>query len=292
MAKYTGGYAGSWAKGFASTFAQAPSMIFNALQWKEKKKEKEKIDKEAEEFKLNAAKYSSMIDNAFKDGTITQQEYTDITSFGIILGSEYTKEWENLYKNYKDMTSKEIDSQLETIKFAFDKWTDLGMGDTKALMGILDEIGSSTKYDKVKYQVDYLRKAINSREQPVPEIKEPKISDYGTGLTYLKNIINVSPENWETAKKGLETKFGVDYTGITQEALKEAATEDKKYYSSAEEAMTTSPDIKGLSKQPVQISLNQWKIDYTKETVTKPIPEGEIVLIGLPEFQSPELFLP
>jgi len=260
MAKYTGSYAGSWAKGFASTFSQAPSMIFQALQWKEKKKEKEKIDKAAEEFKINIANFANKIDETFKDGTVTQQEYSDMVGFGTILGSEYLKEWEDLYKNYTDMSSQEIDSQLDTINNTFDKWKTLGMGDSEAFMGVLDDIGKSTKYPKVKTQVNYLKNMINNRgQQPegfnspeellkvhpgadwefnsslkkyiVKQITGPKIlgiSDYNSAASYLSKFVNAPPETFNKVLAGLQNKFpDIDMSDITQESLREPETETK-----------------------------------------------------------------
>jgi len=253
MAKYTGSYAGSWAKGFASTFSQAPSMIFQALQWKEKKKEKEKIDKAAEEFKINIANFANKIDETFKDGTVTQQEYSDMVGFGTVLGSEYLKEWEDIYKNYIDMSSQEIDSQLDTINFAWDKWTTLGMGNPESFMGVLDDIGKSTKYPKVKTQVDYLKNMINNRgQQPegfnspeellkvhpgadwefnsslkkyiVKQITGPRtagISDYNSAATYLSKFVNSPLDVFNKEKASIQNKFGIDVSNITQESLRE-----------------------------------------------------------------------
>ena len=255
MAKNKGNYAGSWAKGFASTFSQAPSMIFQALQWKEKKKEKEKIDKAAEEFKINIANFAAKIDETFKDGTVTQQEYSDMVGFGTVLGSEYLKEWEDLYKNYTSMSSQEIDSQLDTIDNTFDKWKTLGMGDSEAFMGVLDDIGKSTKYPKVKTQADYLKNMINGRGQQQPEgfnspdellkahpgadwefnsslkkyiVKQTTgtrtagISDYNSVASYLSKFVNAPPDTFNKIKAGYQNKFpDIDMSSITQESLRE-----------------------------------------------------------------------
>jgi len=73
MAKYTGGYGGSWAKGFASTFNPAAGINLG-LQWKEKKKAQKKIDDAVEQIKINSMELAAKFDRARADGTITQEE--------------------------------------------------------------------------------------------------------------------------------------------------------------------------------------------------------------------------
>ncbi|GAJ14781.1 unnamed protein product, partial [marine sediment metagenome] len=188
---------------------------------------------------------------------------------GTILGSEYLNQWKDIYQNYTQMTSDEIKSQLDTIKFAFDKWVTLDMRDPSALMSVLDEIGSSTKYPRVKYQIDFLRKSIESRSVQ-PEKPEPKIGDYATATNYLKSISNVSPENFELGRKDIEGKFGIDTSYITQDMYKEMNIATKRFYKTAEDAMASGPDIPDMKKVPEQVSVGQWKLDYQKETAPTP----------------------
>jgi len=97
----------------------------------------------------------------------------------------------------------------------------------------------------LKTEERMLKAKTEAREMQPEATKEPTISDYGTGLKYLTNIANLSPENWETARKALERTFGFDYSGITQESLKvtEMGDEVLNLYNTPEEVMSNVQTI-------------------------------------------------
>lgn len=271
------GYSGYFLKGLAGGLQSGINIGLQITELKWKKDQKKKLEEKEKKIEESMTAFGSLIkqygaDNIYSDDEVMQLNTALMSSI-----PEVQAIYANAVNNIQAMNKRKLDEDYRLLDLVVSSIDGLDPSNTQ---GIFDTARGFAQTEKGKnYFTAYkniYKKQYEAQQLIEPEIKEPKITDYGIGLTYLKNIINVSPENWETAKKGLESKFGVDYSGITQEALKEAATEDKKYYSSAEEAMTTSPDIKGLSKQPVQISLDQWKIDYTKETVPKPTPEGEI----------------
>lgn len=266
-------------RGFTSGFQTGLGLGMERKKIKMLQEEQERAEKLAKQKEENATNWY----NTNKDSLLNFQTQPQETRNMLIFESiKYSDDWNDYLRDSEKALQA---GDLEELKHLNDMAEEKIKAESDMLnLGVRPENAFIGKY-YTEEDMDYVKKlrmgALGNRpigtqmyeEQfgKLPaETKEPTITDYTTGLKYLTNIVNVSPENWETAKKGLEVKFGVDYSGITQEALKEAATEDKKYYSSAEEAMTTSPDIKGLSKQPVQISLNQWKVDYTKETVIKP----------------------
>ena len=160
-------YSGSWAKGFASTFAQAPSMILNTLEWKERKKAKKKIDDAVEELKLNSTELARRYDMARADGTITQQEYSDTVSWAMPLGNEILSRVETLYGNYRSLTSEKIDAELEDINAFYNLSKDVDFQNIEQMRAF----GSRLTMPKAKIQWDIIIKSIESRQaQPAVEV--------------------------------------------------------------------------------------------------------------------------
>ena len=212
-----GKYGGSWAKGFASTFDPVGGINLG-LQWKEKKAAKKKIDDAVEQLKTDSVELATMFDNARADGKITQQEHGDAAAWALPLGKEMMGRVNDLYSNFPDMTPDQLKIELENIDAMFKFSEELDFTNLEQMK----EFGSKLTQTDAKMQWDLVVKSIEGREipkEPAEEAKEPTISDYNTGLNYLRNIAKVSPENWETAKKGLEKKFGFDYSKITRESL-------------------------------------------------------------------------
>ncbi|GAH83361.1 unnamed protein product, partial [marine sediment metagenome] len=84
MAGYKGGFKGSWAKGFASTFDPVAGINLG-LQWKEKKKAQKKIDDAVEQLKINSMELAAKFDRDRADGTISQEEYGDAMAWALPL---------------------------------------------------------------------------------------------------------------------------------------------------------------------------------------------------------------
>ena len=120
-----------------------------------------------------------------------------------------------------------------------------------------------------------LKAKTEAREMQPEATKEPTISDYGTGLKYLTNIANLSPENWETARKALERTFGFDYSGITQESLKVTEMGDEVFnlYNTPEEVMSNVKPSAGLTVMPKRdTKTGKYYASFSKETITEPTP--------------------
>ena len=265
-----GKYGGSWAEGFASTFDPIGGINLG-LQWKEKKAAKKKIDDAVEQLKINSMELAAKFDAARANGSIDQQEYGDAMAWAIPLGKEITGKVNDLYTNYQSMTPDQLKTELGNIDAMFKFSEELDFTNLEQMK----EFGSKLTQTDAKMQWDLIIKSIEGREKPVAETKEPTISDYGTGLKYLTNIAKISPENWETARKGLESKFGFDYSGITQESLKETEMGDEVFnlYNTPEEVMTNVKPSAGLTVMPKRdTKTGKYYASFSKETITEPTP--------------------
>ncbi|MBW1973852.1 MAG: hypothetical protein JRI44_13610, partial [Deltaproteobacteria bacterium] len=95
--------------------------------------------------------------------------------------------------------------------------------------------------------------------------QQPKMSDYTNAIKYLSNFTN--KQAFESQKPMLEKRFGIDLSGVTFESLQNQGGSRmiNTYYSSPEEALENTPDLPGLTKEPVQMK-EGWKVDYQKES--------------------------
>jgi len=160
-------YSGSWWKGFAGAFSQAPSMISNALEWKERKKEQKKIDDAIAELKSNSMELTRKYDTARADGTITQEEFSDALSWAVPLGNEILSRVEKLYGNYRNLTSEKIDAELEDINAFYNLSKDLDFQNIEQMRAF----GSRLTQPKAIMQWDIIIKGIEGRGKTTqPEI--------------------------------------------------------------------------------------------------------------------------
>ncbi|TET08523.1 MAG: hypothetical protein E3J83_03535 [Candidatus Atribacteria bacterium] len=141
-------YPGSWAKGFAGGLPQGFGMGQQILEWKERKAAQKKIDDAAAEFKTNSMELARKFDLARANGDISVQEYSDGIAWAIPLGHEITDRLEKIYTNFRNMTSEQINMELDNIDAFWNLSKDLDFSNIPAMKAF----GSNLTNEKAKIQ--------------------------------------------------------------------------------------------------------------------------------------------
>jgi len=156
-------YSGSWYKGFASTFSQAPSMVLNVLALKEKKKAQKKIDDAIEELKLNSSTLAAKFDAARADGTIGQEEYGDMAAWALPLGNEIMGRLDTLTNNYRNLSQDQIDNEIADIKAFYELSVDLDFQNIEEM----EAFGNGLTQQNAKTKWDLILKSVKKRKEPL-----------------------------------------------------------------------------------------------------------------------------
>jgi len=268
-------YGGFFLKGLA-TGLQGLGTQIGEMKWQ--KKENERIQKEKDDLAESVSIFNKKIEDYYADGTLSDDEKLQLNTAYLASAYNVQEVIKGSYDAVMKMDKDTVENNLAYLKSYRESWGDLDF-DLSTIPEIYDYYKGQMVGEKGKQMFiagdSLLKKQYEAKQEVVPE--KPKIGDYGTGLTYLKNIINVSPENWETAKKGLENKFGFDYSAITQEALREVGSEVYNLYNTPEEVMSNVKAPAGLTIVPERDSkTGKYYAKFSKETAPTPTPEGEI----------------
>jgi len=157
-------YGGSWAKGFAGAFDPVGGINLG-LQWKEKKKAQKKIDDAIEQLKINSSTLATKYDAARADGSISQEEYGDAMAWAIPLGKEIMGKTKELYSNYQNMTSDQLQTEIDNINAILDYSAELDFANIEEMKAF----GNKLTQPDAKMQWDLIIKSIEKRKVP-PEV--------------------------------------------------------------------------------------------------------------------------
>jgi len=161
-----GKYSGSWAKGFASTFSQAPNMVLNVLALKEKRKAQQKIEDATEELKLNSLTLAAKFDAARADGTISQEDYGDMVAWALPLGDEIMGRVNTLTNNYKNLSQEQIDNELADINAFYELSSDLDFQNIEEM----EAFGNGLTQQNAKTKWGLILDSIKKRKAPPEDI--------------------------------------------------------------------------------------------------------------------------
>ena len=271
-----GNYSGYFLKGLGQGISQGMQWGTNILNIQAQKKARDDAEKLKEKISLQSQELMGMINEY---GTqYTDEEASHIRTFANASVAEVQAQFKPYLDDIETGRLKQAEIKRKEISEYYDYiWTlNLTPGQvTQTLDNFKKNYTSEGALNFLKTEERMLKAKTEAREMQPAETKEPTISDYGTGLKYLTNIANLSPENWETARKGLESKFGFDYSGITQESLKETEMGDEVFnlYNTPEEVMSNVKPSAGLTVMPKRdTKTGKYYASFSKETITEPTP--------------------
>ena len=274
-----GNYSGYFLKGLGQGISQGMQWGTNILNIQAQKKARDDAEKLKEKISLQSQELMGMINEY---GTqYTDEEASHIRTFANASVAEVQAQFKPYLDDIETGRLKQAETKRKEISEYYDYiWTlNLTPGQvTQTLDNFKKNYTSEGALNFLKTEERMLKAKTEAREMQPAETKEPTISDYGTGLKYLTNIAKISPENWETARKGLESKFGFDYSGITQESLKETEMGDEVFnlYNTPEEVMSNVKPSAGLTVMPKRdTKTGKYYASFSKETgvgVTTPAP--------------------
>ena len=270
------GYGGYFLKGLGQGISQGMQWGTNILNIQAQKKARDDAEKLKEKISLQSQELMGMINEY---GTqYTDEEASHIRTFANASVAEVQAQFKPYLDDIETGRLKQAETKRKEISEYYDYiWTlNLTPGQvTQTLDNFKKNYTSEGALNFLKTEERMLKAKTEAREMQPAETKEPTISDYGTGLKYLTNIAKISPENWETARKGLESKFGFDYSGITQESLKETEMGDEVFnlYNTPEEVMTNVKPSAGLTVMPKRdTKTGKYYASFSKETTAEPTP--------------------
>jgi len=158
-------YSGSWAKGFAGAFDPVGGINLG-LQWKEKKKAQKKIDDAIEQLKINSSTLAAKFDAARADKLISQEEYGDAMAWAIPLGKEIMGKTKELYSNYQNMTSDQLQTEIDNINAILDYSAELDFANIEEMKAF----GNKLTQPGAKMQWDLIIKSIKKRKAAPEDI--------------------------------------------------------------------------------------------------------------------------
>jgi len=271
-----GNYSGYFLKGLGQGISQGMQWGTNILNIQAQKKARDDAEKLKEKISLQSQELMGMINEY---GTqYTDEEASHIRTFANASVAEVQAQFKPYLDDIETGRLKQAETKRKEISEYYDYiWTlNLTPGQvTQTLDNFKKNYTSEGALNFLKTEERMLKAKTEAREMQPAETKEPTISDYGTGLKYLTNIAKISPENWETARKGLESKFGFDYSGITQESLKETEMGDEVFnlYNTPEEVMSNVKPSAGLTVMPKRdTKTGKYYASFSKETTAEPTP--------------------
>lgn len=298
MAK-TGGY---FLQGLAGGLQSGMNMgqQLQEMQWK--KDQQKKLDDKQQKIADGATMFSNLVKQFGADNIYTDDEIMQLNA--AYLSSSY--DVQAVIKDTNDAIQSMNKSKLEQDYKWLDLYTDWIDGlDPKDVGGIFETVKGQIQSKQGKQVLEAYTNIYNKKYKAKPKAfaspaesqaanpgagyeynkdlggyiptyqkpitTEPKaagISDYNGAANYLKNYANsnMSDENFNKIRDGIATKFGLDLSGMTRESLKETSKQENVYYSSGEEAMSNSPDIANMDKEPVMVDVNRWKVNYIRKT--------------------------
>lgn len=271
-------YSGYFLQGLAGGISQGMEWGQNILDIRERKKAKDDAIKLKDKLLQQGNTFTKMINDYGPE--YSDEEALSLQTYSLGCIAEIQDRFKPVLDNIKAGRTEQAKEQIKQIdEYANYLFTlDLTPGQVeKSINNFMDSglITSEKALNYFKAKENILKRKTEAREMQPAETKEPTISDYGTGLKYLTNIAKISPENWETARKGLESKFGFDYSGITQESLKETEMGDEVFnlYNTPEEVMTNVKPSAGLTVMPKRdTKTGKYYASFSKETITEPTP--------------------
>ena len=214
------GYGGYFLKGLGQGISQGMQWGTNILNIQAQKKARDDAEKLKEKISLQSQELMGMINEY---GTqYTDEEASHIRTFANASVAEVQAQFKPYLDDIETGRLKQAEIKRKEISEYYDYiWTlNLTPGQvTQTLDNFKKNYTSEGALNFLKAEERMLKAKTEAREMQPAAAKEPTISDYGTGLKYLTNIANLSPENWETARKALERTFGFDYSKITRESL-------------------------------------------------------------------------
>ena len=271
-----GNYSGYFLKGLGQGISQGMQWGTNILNIQAQKKARDDAEKLKEKISLQSQELMGMINEY---GTqYTDEEASHIRTYANASVAEVQAQFKPYLDDIETGRLKQAEIKRKEISEYYDYiWTlNLTPGQvTQTLDNFKKNYTSEGALNFLKTEERMLKAKTEAREMQPEATKEPTISDYGTGLKYLTNIANLSPENWETARKALERTFGFDYSGITQESLKVTEMGDEVFnlYNTPEEVMTNVKPSAGLTVMPKRdTKTGKYYASFSKETITEPTP--------------------
>ena len=271
-----GNYSGYFLKGLGQGISQGMQWGTNILNIQAQKKARDDAEKLKEKISLQSQELMGMINEY---GTqYTDEEASHIRTYANASVAEVQAQFKPYLDDIETGRLKQAEIKRKEISEYYDYVETLNLTPgqvTQTLDNFKKNYTSEGALNFLKTEERMLKAKTEAREMKPAETKEPTISDYGTGLKYLTNIAKISPENWETARKGLESKFGFDYSGITQESLKETEMGDEVFnlYNTPEEVMSNVKPSAGLTVMPKRdTKTGKYYASFSKETITEPTP--------------------
>lgn len=271
-----GNYSGYFLKGLGQGISQGMQWGTNILNIQAQKKARDDAEKLKEKISLQSQELMGMINEY---GTqYTDEEASHIRTYANASVAEVQAQFKPYLDDIETGRLKQAEIKRKEISEYYDYVETLNLTPgqvTQTLDNFKKNYTSEGALNFLKTEERMLKAKTEAREMQPAETKEPTISDYGTGLKYLTNIAKISPENWETARKGLESKFGFDYSGITQESLKETEMGDEVFnlYNTPEEVMSNVKPSAGLTVMPKRdTKTGKYYASFSKETITEPTP--------------------
>ena len=271
-----GNYSGYFLKGLGQGISQGMQWGTNILNIQAQKKARDDAEKLKEKISLQSQELMGMINEY---GTqYTDEEASHIRTYANASVAEVQAQFKPYLDDIETGRLKQAEIKRKEISEYYDYVETLNLTPgqvTQTLDNFKKNYTSEGALNFLKAEERMLKAKTEAREMQPEATKEPTISDYGTGLKYLTNIANLSPENWETARKALERTFGFDYSGITQESLKVTEMGDEVFnlYNTPEEVMTNVKPSAGLTVMPKRdTKTGKYYASFSKETTAEPTP--------------------
>ena len=254
---------GGFMKGLSSGFLQGQQI--QEMNWQ--RKEKERIKKEEDDLLLTLKMTSKKFSDFYADYNVSDDERLQAIAINDALSYETQGLLKDAFDGVMNYNKEQVERTLATVKNYREQLESLDFN-TSTIPELFEMYRGQIKGpDNLKYFDAADRILQKNREALQKKVEKPSIGDYGTGLTYLKNIINVTPENWERSKKGLENKFGFDYSAITQESLREVESGAYNLYATPEEVISNVKAPTGLVIVPSRDSkTGKYYAGFQKET--------------------------
>lgn len=199
-------------QGMAQGIPEGMNMVTNALQFREQKKAKDKLDAAQEKFKLDSSQWSLAVDKAFADGELTQEEITNMSSMSVLLGTEFSNEWKTLYKDYQNKTEKEIDDSLAALQGKYEMYTkSINPKSTESLVAVCDGILLNPKSDiRLKDQATYMKQLLVGNLENAPKAGAKSYEEATATYPGIEVKQGTDMLWYPTGKKIEENKNGYD----------------------------------------------------------------------------------
>ena len=167
-------FSGYGMRGLAKGIQTGFSMGMQAKEWKWKKDQQKKIDDAKEKAALEFSQIGEKFQQAYADGTMSQQEYLDLSQFATSLGSEAYDIFQKMDKGVKAHNSSMVDTEVEELEALIEMCKATDTWDLAAF----DDITKNYQSPKAIAQRDFLRQTIQARDLAATD--ESEVEKYAT----------------------------------------------------------------------------------------------------------------